>query len=1197
MQPRSLIGRVDLNSTQERLYNIPSAGRSEQIPFSRLRSSSSSSAAMRRRSSIALPNFGNRRASNSSNASSVKEEIVKDIFHVGLVNLGNSCFYNTIVQSLSATQPLCDIIAEAPDSSPALRALSPASADYNPDIDALPAPLPMTAALLVLLDKLDPTAKSEGAVAMGKRAFNPKSLLRQLSLKHDEYAEATQQDSHECLRHLIDGVMMEEQDLIKKILEMTPDHHSHRPSMPSRNATARPLGDAAHHSEPPKTPTTLESQNGREGGILPTMSEATSAALEEAESGNESDTSSSGSSSSSSSSSEDDEISDSEVDERRLTLRQRKRRELRPFVGSIFEGKLASFIICDECKNVSLTKEDFMDLSLSLRDDTGNKMRKRDRIRRTLQAGFFGRKSGKTSSGDDSGAASGSSVKQAPNGVARSRASQSEFEGSESPSEADETDEDHIRPAGLRAKGDLDGMHTTSVRSRINSLDPSQLSRAGEKPHASSLPVPAKSGRERDPSPLGRAVSILSQGSHGEGHGHHHHLFHRRPKIPKPTAEQVAYIKKVLVDIPGPASVANGPPAGLRVAHPPGSRPSSSNTDAGTTSDSGTSSVATSLSQLDLSAPIQAPKPVVSWQDTDLFECFRQFTSVEVLEGENSFACQNCWKWLNPELEAKRKADKAQRRAERAERRRVRRAVKRGEDPRALATPCASEHGAVTTDDDDERDPAADRTARNTPSHSPRLGSTFTPLSTIPPIEPLDGSKVVASDPENLESNAVRTETTASSSTRAGGGPTRNLSMSSAATSSHSEMPSISTDYEGGISSEAFETTTDEGEDGYESEASPGLDDAASLSGSLSALPPQGGTPLTSSALNAQQQQQQHPGQPMGRTISQAVSESLQAQIKPLPPPRGGPPPKITSKELKSPSNGHSSNGKDAAKSPAAGGKTRSKVPPRKQRHILRRAHKRYLISPTDLPPVLVVHLKRFMQTSKSSLFGSAFVNLKKRDDPVSFPREMDLTPFLAPSGKPPRLNPNAFGSDERGRGGAPRAEENGGHDHHHRQHKVELEKETHNARYRLYAVVVHFGDLNTGHYASYVLSNRYGKGDQAGRGQRRWVFCSDEDVTAVSEAEVLRSKAYMLFYERVDAKTGQMPNSAIPSNTADVDVLPIRSGSSNSGEGASSSSPAALAPSASTTSTTMPSALGGEVQPVAEPLSVEDRVPATVPE
>lgn len=94
-----------------------------------------------------------------------------------------------------------------------MRKLSPSSTDYNPDLDALPSPLPMTAALLVLLDKLDPTAKSDLAGAMGKKAFNPKSLLRQLSLKHDEYAEATQQDSHECLRHLIDGVMMEEQDV------------------------------------------------------------------------------------------------------------------------------------------------------------------------------------------------------------------------------------------------------------------------------------------------------------------------------------------------------------------------------------------------------------------------------------------------------------------------------------------------------------------------------------------------------------------------------------------------------------------------------------------------------------------------------------------------------------------------------------------------------------------------------------------------------------------------------------------------------------------------------------------------------------------------------------------------------------------------------------------------------------------------
>ena len=309
------------------------------------------------------------------------------------------CFYNTIVQSLSATQPLNDIIQAAPDSSPALRTLSPASSDYNPDLDALASPLPMTAALLVLLDKLDPTDNGDGT--RGKKAFNPKGLLRQLSLKHDEYAEATQQDSHELLRHLIDGVMMEEQDvrrarppcrctsfararrltpspprsqLIKKIVELVPDADTeapHRPGMPDRNATEMPLPNGAAH---------------------PALAAA------EDDDGHESDASSSSSGSSSSSSSSDDE---SDADERALSPRERKKRQLRPFVGSIFEGKLASFIICDECKNgasssrslslartrhaadddapafaVSLTKEDFMDISLPLRDDAGNKMRK-----------------------------------------------------------------------------------------------------------------------------------------------------------------------------------------------------------------------------------------------------------------------------------------------------------------------------------------------------------------------------------------------------------------------------------------------------------------------------------------------------------------------------------------------------------------------------------------------------------------------------------------------------------------------------------------------------------------------------------------------------------------------------------------------------------------------------------------------------
>lgn len=131
--------------------------------------------------------------------------------------------------------------------------------------------------------------------------------------------------------------------LIKKIVEMTPDH---RPSMHSRHATARPSASAeadAAHAE------------AAQSVLTPTAGGTTLASALAAEaSGSESDASSSAddvSSSSSSSSSSDDELSEWETDERKLTPRQKKKRSLRPFVGSIFEGKLASFIICDECKN------------------------------------------------------------------------------------------------------------------------------------------------------------------------------------------------------------------------------------------------------------------------------------------------------------------------------------------------------------------------------------------------------------------------------------------------------------------------------------------------------------------------------------------------------------------------------------------------------------------------------------------------------------------------------------------------------------------------------------------------------------------------------------------------------------------------------------------------------------------------------
>ena len=56
---------------------------------------------------------------------------------------------------------------------------------------------------------------------------------------------------------------------------------------------------------------------------------------------------------------------------------------LESFVDMLFGGQLASILVCERCKKISLTHEDFNDLSLSIKpEDYVNKDRKRDRIRK-----------------------------------------------------------------------------------------------------------------------------------------------------------------------------------------------------------------------------------------------------------------------------------------------------------------------------------------------------------------------------------------------------------------------------------------------------------------------------------------------------------------------------------------------------------------------------------------------------------------------------------------------------------------------------------------------------------------------------------------------------------------------------------------------------------------------------------------------
>eukprot|EP00002_Diphylleia_rotans_P020287 TRINITY_DN3940_c0_g1_i1.p1 TRINITY_DN3940_c0_g1~~TRINITY_DN3940_c0_g1_i1.p1 ORF type:complete len:346 (+),score=89.31 TRINITY_DN3940_c0_g1_i1:1339-2376(+) len=128
-------------------------------------------------------------------------------------------------------------------------------------------------------------------------------------------------------------------------------------------------------------------------------------------------------------------------------------------------------------------------------------------------------------------------------------------------------------------------------------------------------------------------------------------------------------------------------------------------------------------------------------------------------------------------------------------------------------------------------------------------------------------------------------------------------------------------------------------------------------------------------------------------------------------------------------------------------------------RFVKRDALKQYLFEKT--PPVLVLHLKRFMQNGR---------NIKKNNKEVPFPLDLDISPFLTEDVTMP--NTDAQTPNKRF------------------------------AKYRLVGIVEHSGSMSGGHYIAYVCF------------QGNWYYASDSSVRRTSEQEVLSAQASILFYE-----------------------------------------------------------------------------------
>ncbi|KAL3679028.1 hypothetical protein R1sor_021984 [Riccia sorocarpa] len=151
----------------------------------------------------------------------------------------------------------------------------------------------------------------------------------------------------------------------------------------------------------------------------------------------------------------------------------------------------------------------------------------------------------------------------------------------------------------------------------------------------------------------------------------------------------------------------------------------------------------------------------------------------------------------------------------------------------------------------------------------------------------------------------------------------------------------------------------------------------------------------------------------------------------------------------------------------AKSAKSRSKkVVPEPRKVIKQEATKRYLIS--KAPPVLVVQLKRFARDLRG--------RLSKLYGPVSFQESLDLSPYVD-------------------------------------QRHVTAQS----CRYRLTGTVEHSGTLKGGHYVAYVRGPQAPMHEFNGNGapESAWYHISDSYVRQTSLDAVLKSEAYLLFYER----------------------------------------------------------------------------------
>jgi len=127
------------------------------------------------------------------------ENAKKSAIYPGLRNLGNTCFFNSVMQCLTYTKPFEDIV--------------------NDKLEVEEGSL--TDAFVLFLKtmhgklKVAEANQNEG-VKFSQAYFTPDNLFNEIIAKWNQYKGYHQQDSHELLRHLLDGIRDEQLKAFKE---------------------------------------------------------------------------------------------------------------------------------------------------------------------------------------------------------------------------------------------------------------------------------------------------------------------------------------------------------------------------------------------------------------------------------------------------------------------------------------------------------------------------------------------------------------------------------------------------------------------------------------------------------------------------------------------------------------------------------------------------------------------------------------------------------------------------------------------------------------------------------------------------------------------------------------------------------------------------------------------------------------------